>query len=51
MALVMAGRLADTCEMDQEKCKAMAASMVAVWTKYGFSYNELRKMYDKEKER
>jgi len=51
MALVVAGRLVDTYEMDQEKCKAMASAMVAVWINYGFSYSELKDMYTKEKER
>jgi len=51
MALVMAGRLADTSQMKEVNCKAMAAAMVAVWINYGFTYDEMADIYAKERER
>ena len=41
MALVMAGRLADTSDMDHETCKQWASEMVGVWITFGFPYEEL----------
>ena len=51
MALVMAGRLADTSQMEEVNCKAMAVEMVAVWINYGFTYDEMADIYAKERER
>jgi len=51
MSLVMAGRLADTSQMDGELSKTKAAAMVEVWTNYGFTYDELADIYATQRER